>query len=214
MWRNKCCNDTNIKGGLLSSDPTSQDINYPPGFIGWTEEDKIYFHTGSGNWVDISKSGSGSDGVNSINGEKGSITFTAKDPLKITQSGKNFDISIEIPAAKYTPIPFETFITDKIAESNHAYAAIDSKNTLAIQLPARGSFKRGDIIEVENLSASAFKITLNNNLIIRYDDKIIEDIDGKFLLSQGPGSSIKLRAESTQLWYVVRRDRVSISFNQ
>lgn len=117
------------------------------------------------------------------------------------------------PSPSYVPIPLETFINDKVAKANHAYAAIDSKNTLTLQLPPRGSFKRSDILEVENLSASAFKITLNTDLLIRYDNTVIQDFDGKFLLSEGPGSSIKLRAESTQLWYVVRRDRVTISSN-
>lgn len=115
------------------------------------------------------------------------------------------------PAPSFIPIPFETFISDKVAQTNHSYAAIDSKTTITLQLPPRGSFKRGDIIEVENLSAVAFKITLNTDLIVRYDDTIIEDIDGRFLLSEGAGSSIKLRCENPQLWYVVRRDRVTIS---
>lgn len=115
------------------------------------------------------------------------------------------------PTPSYVPIPLEVFISDKVAKANHAYAAIDSKNTLTLQLPPRGSFKRSDILEVENLSAAAFKITLNTDLLIRYDDTVIEDTDGRFLLSAGAGSSIKLRAESTQLWYVVRRDRVTIS---
>lgn len=115
------------------------------------------------------------------------------------------------PASTFVPIPFETFISDTVAQTNHSYAAIDSKSPITLQLPPRGSFKRGDIIEVENLSAVSFKITLNTDLIVRCDDKIIEDIDGRFLSGSGPGSSIKLRCENPQLWYVVRRERVSVS---
>lgn len=136
-------------------------------------------------------------------------TGTVKDAVVTPETLKNFPQ----PTPSYVPIPLEAFISDKVAKANHAYAAIDSKNTLTLQLPPRGSFKRSDILEVENLSAPAFKITLNADLLIRYDNTVIEDIDGRFLLSEGPGSSIKLRAESTQLWYVVRRDRVTISSN-
>lgn len=133
---------------------------------------------------------------------------TVKDAVITPETLKNYPQ----PTPVYLPIPLEVFISDAVAKTNHAYAAIDSKNTLTLQLPPRGSFKRSDILEVENLSAAAFKITLNTDLLIRYDNTIIEDTDGKFLLSQGPGSSIKLRAESTQLWYVVRRDRVAIGY--
>lgn len=96
MWENRCCNDTNIKGALLSSDPTSEDINYPPGFIGWTEDEKVYFHIGSGRWVDISASGGGGgSGVDSINGLKGALNITADPPLKATSSGKDIKITLE-----------------------------------------------------------------------------------------------------------------------
>lgn len=124
--------------------------------------------------------------------------------------GKWVDIPTP-PTPSFIPITFDTFISDKVAQTNHAYGAIDSKTTITLQLPPRGSFKRGDILEVENVSAASFKITLNADLIIRYDNTTIQDIDGRFLLSEGPGSSIKLRAESSQLWYVVRRDRVTVS---
>lgn len=97
MWENRCCNDTNIKGALLSSDPTSEDINYPPGFIGWTEDEKVYFHIGSGRWVDISASGGGGGGggVDSINGLKGALNITADPPIKATSSGKDIKITLE-----------------------------------------------------------------------------------------------------------------------
>lgn len=118
MWANRCCNDTNIKGALLSSDPTSEDINYPPGFIGWTEDGDIYFHTGSGRWVDISASGGGGGaGVESINGQKGAITLTADSPLKITRSGKTLNITLEEKYIKtingITPTDAGDFIIDK-----------------------------------------------------------------------------------------------------
>lgn len=155
-------------------------------------------------------------GIDATTNEKGILRIATQqevntgkinDAVVTPETLKNFPK----PTPSYVPITFDTFITDKLAQTNHAYAAIDSKTTLTLQLPPRGSFKRGDILEVENLSAASFKITLNSDLIIRYDDTIIEDTDGKFLLSEGPGSSVKLRAESSQLWYVVRRDRVTVS---
>lgn len=96
MWANKCCTDTTIKGGLLSLDPTSEDINYPPGFIGWTEDEKVYFHIGSGRWVDISASGGGGGGgVESLNGLKGALQITADPPLKVTPSAKDVKLTLE-----------------------------------------------------------------------------------------------------------------------
>lgn len=95
MWANKCCTDGNIKGSLLNEAPTTEDSNYPPGYIGWTEDGDVYFHIGSGQWVKLSGGGGGGGGVDSINGTTGAITITAADPLKITPSGKNFNITLE-----------------------------------------------------------------------------------------------------------------------
>lgn len=135
-------------------------------------------------------------------------TGTVKDAVVTPETLKNLP-------ANYIPLPVITFNSFKKAQVNHAYILVDPdpEAQTPLELPDRGSFKRGDILEVDNLSGKMFKITIpqNSAVEIRYDNELLTDLSGKFLLSEGPGSSIKLRAESTQLWYVVRRDRVTIS---
>lgn len=129
------------------------------------------------------------------------------------QPGKWVDIPT--PPASYVPIPFSKFNSSTKAQANHAYGLVDPDPNppVPLELPNRGSFKTGDILEVENITGVSFKITIPSGsaVEIRYDSQTITDIDNKVLLSEGPGSSIKLRAESSQLWYVVRRDRVTVS---
>lgn len=96
MWANKACNTKNILGSLLSADPTTEDSNYRPGYIGWTADGKVYFHIGSGQWIDLtSGGGGGGGGVESLNGLKGAVNITADPPLKITPSGKDIKIILE-----------------------------------------------------------------------------------------------------------------------
>lgn len=117
--------------------------------------------------------------------------------------------------SSYTPLPFSKFNSSTKAQSNHAYGLVspDVSPPVPLELPDIGNFTEGDILEVDNVSGVSFKITIlsGSSVEIRYDDQLLTDIDNKFLLSEGAGSSIKLRAENSQLWYVVRRDRVTVS---
>lgn len=119
------------------------------------------------------------------------------------------------PAASFVPIPSIRFDSEKVAQVNHMHYLISPiiVNPAPLQLPERGQFKQDDEIEVLNVSGSTFKVYIKagSDVIIRYDDQTIEDIDGKFLLSEGPGSYIRLKAENTQLWVVVERNRVTVS---
>jgi hypothetical protein len=117
--------------------------------------------------------------------------------------------------SSYTPLPFLKFNSSTKAQSNHAYGLVspDVSPPVPLELPDIGSFEEGDVIEVDNISGVSFKITIpsGSSVELRYDNQLLIDIDNKFLLSEGAGSSIKLRAENSQLWYVVRRDRVTVS---
>lgn len=119
------------------------------------------------------------------------------------------------PTPSFVPIPSIRFDSEKVAQVNHMYYLISPVivTPAPLQLPERGQFKADDEIQVLNVSGSTFKIYIKpgSAVIIRYDDQTIEDIDGKFLLSEGPGSYIRLKAENNQLWVVVERNRVTIS---
>lgn len=116
MWANKCCTDGNIKGSLLREAPTTEDANYPPGFIGWLEDGEVYFHIGSGQWISLSGGGGGGGGVSSLNGLTGALEITADPPLKVTPSGKNLKLTFEGTSAAIQKI-----ITDNgTAEPNEA----------------------------------------------------------------------------------------------
>jgi hypothetical protein len=122
---------------------------------------------------------------------------------------------VDIPEPPIRSLPFKKFNSFTKAQANYVYALVspDPNPPVPLELPDRGNFREGDVIEVENVSGVSFKITIPSNsaVEIRYDDQLITDISGRYLLSEGAGSSIKLRAESNQLWYVVRRDRVTVS---
>lgn len=114
-----------------------------------------------------------------------------------------------------SPLPFLKFNSSTKAQTNHAYGLVspDVSPPVALELPDIGNFTAGDILEVDNISGVSFKVTIpsGSSVELRYDDQLLVDIDNKFLLSEGAGSSIKLRAENSQLWYVVRRNRVTVS---
>lgn len=117
MWKNRGCCLPCIDGSLFDESPTTDNINYPPGYIAWTEDGDVFFHIGSGQWVKLSGSGGGGGGVDSINGTTGAITITATDPLKITPSGKNFNITLEETYIKtingIPPDGAKNFVIDK-----------------------------------------------------------------------------------------------------
>lgn len=124
MWKNRFCCLPCIDGSRFDEAPTTDDINYPPGYIAWTEDGEVYFHTGSGNWVQISGGGGGGgSGVDSINGQKGAITLTADAPLKITRSGKTFNITLE---EKYIKT------INKIAPTDDGDFTIDKKDPITV----------------------------------------------------------------------------------
>ena len=116
-------------------------------------------------------------------------------------------------SSEFTPIPLVTFNTDITLQPNHAHALVSEAviDVRVCKMPARGEFAKNDIIECEDVSGFNFKIIVEGDTLLRIDDTLISSIDSKFLISGGRGSSIKLRALSTQLWYVVRRDRVTVS---
>lgn len=124
-------------------------------------------------------------------------------------------VDLPTPPSTYTPIPLKTFNSSTIAQANNFYALVDPSidPPTQLQLPDRGSFKRGDEIEVMNFSGSSFKVTIKpgSAVIIRFDNQSIEDIDQKFLLSEGPGSFVRLKAESNQIWFVINRNRITVS---
>lgn len=122
------------------------------------------------------------------------------------------------PTPSFVPIPSIRFDSEKVAQVNHIHYLISPiiVTPAPLQLPERGKFKPDDEIQVLNLSGSTFKVYIKpgSAVIIRYDDQTIEDIDGKFLLSEGPGSYIRLKAENNQLWVVVERNRVTVSVGE
>lgn len=124
-------------------------------------------------------------------------------------------VDLPTPPSIYTPIPLKKFNDTTIAQPNNFYALVDPSINppTELQLPDRGSFKVGDEIEVMNFSGSSFKVTIKpgSAVIIRFDNQSIEDIDQKFLLSEGPGSFVRLKAESNQIWFVINRNRITVS---
>lgn len=118
------------------------------------------------------------------------------------------------PAPSFVPMPSIRFDNATVAQANHCYWLIDPVivTPAPLQLPERGNFKQDDEILVVNATGSTFKVTIKPGSadIIRFDDKLIEDIDGKFLLSEGPGSFVLLKALSSQMWVVIYRNRISI----
>lgn len=121
---------------------------------------------------------------------------------------KNFPFPIQ----GYIPIPLVIFNTDIVLQPNHSHALVSEEviSTVTCQLPERGTFSKSDVIECDDVSGFNFKITVTGDTLLRIDDTLISSIDGKFLISGGRGSTVKLRAINSQLWYVVRRDRVTI----
>lgn len=119
---------------------------------------------------------------------------------------------VDLPKSEYSPLPLVKFNTHIQLKTNHAHALVseDVTDVLICDLPIRGSFSEGDIIECDDVSGYNFKIIVSGDTLLRIDDTLISDIDEKYLISGGRGSSIKLRALNGQLWYVVRRDRVTI----
>lgn len=119
------------------------------------------------------------------------------------------------PTPSFTPMPSIKFDNATVAKANHCHWLIDPIVVMPapLQLPERGDFKADDEIEVVNASGSSFKLFIKPGSadIIRFDDKTIEDIDGKFLLSEGPGSFVRLKALSTQMWVVINRNRITVS---
>lgn len=117
MWRNKNCCVPCIIGSLLPADPTTDDMNYPPGFMGWTADGKVYFHIGSGQWINLTGGGGGGGGVESLNGLTGALNITADPPLKVTPSGKNLKLTFEDTYIKtingINPDSNKNFVIDK-----------------------------------------------------------------------------------------------------
>lgn len=113
------------------------------------------------------------------------------------------------------PMPSIKFDNETVATPNHCHLLIDPiiVTPAPLQLPERGQFKKDDEIEVVNFSGSTFKVYIKpgSNVLIRFDGQTIEDIDGKFLLSGGNGSFVRLKAESTQIWFVINRNNITIS---
>lgn len=119
------------------------------------------------------------------------------------------------PTPSFVPMPSIRFDDEKVAEANHCHYLISPVITTPapLQLPVRGQFKENDEIEVVNVSGSTFKVYIKagSAVMIRFDGQTIEDIDGKFLLSEGPGSFVRLKAENNQIWVVINRNRVTVS---
>jgi hypothetical protein len=84
MLSNKCCTDGTIKGNILRETPTANDANYPSGFIGWTEDGGVYFHIGSGQWIELSGGGGGgSDAIRKIITDNGTATPNANGEVEL-----------------------------------------------------------------------------------------------------------------------------------
>ena len=166
----------------------------------------------SGNYViksnDIPMANESTPGAAAIATSQDITDGTADDkivtPKKLTEA---------LNAQTIKPMRLIRFNTNITLEPNNAYALVseDVIDVLNCELPARATFKEGDVIECEDVSGFNFKVTVTGDTLLRIDDTVISSIDGKFLVSAGRGSSIKLRALSSQLWYVVRRDRVTVS---
>ena len=89
MWKNRSCCLPCILGSIFQSPPTADDANYLPGYIAWTEDGGVYFHIGSGQWIDLSGGGGGGGGVTSVNGKTGAVTITGTPPITVTTTGNN-----------------------------------------------------------------------------------------------------------------------------
>lgn len=119
------------------------------------------------------------------------------------------------PTPSFVPMPSVRFDDSIVAQVNHNHWLTDPVivTPTPIQLPVRGQFKPNDEIEIVNLSGSSFKLFIKSGdaSIIRFDNQSFTDIDGKFLLSEGNGSFVRLKAQSSQLWVVINRNRVTVS---
>lgn len=119
------------------------------------------------------------------------------------------------PDPSFVPMSSVKFDNATVARANywHWLIAPVIVTPCPLQLPERGDFKTNDEIWVVNATGSTFKLFIKPGSadIIRFDDKSIEDIDGRFLLSEGPGSFVRLKALSNQMWVVIERNRISIS---
>lgn len=119
------------------------------------------------------------------------------------------------PTPSFVPMPSVKFDDSTVAQANHCHFLVDPAivTPTPIQLPERGQFKTDDEIEIVNSSGSTFKLFIKSGdaSIIRFDNESLTDIDGKFLLSEGPGSFVRLKAQSSQIWVVINRNRVTVS---
>lgn len=131
-----------------------------------------------------------------------------------TSTQKGVDTKIT-PTPSFVPMPSIKFDNATVARANYLHWLIDPViiTPAPLQLPERGDFKTDDEIWVVNATGSTFKLFIKPGSadIIRFDDKLIEDIDGRFLLSEGNGSYVHLKALSGQMWVVIERNRISIS---
>ncbi len=130
------------------------------------------------------------------------------------QPGKWVDLPTP-PTPSFVPMSSVKFDNATVARANywHWLIAPVIVTPAPLQLPDRGDFKTDDEIWVVNATGSTFKIIIKpgSSDTIRFDDQIIEDISGKFLLSEGPGSYVRLKALNNQMWVVIERNRISVS---
>lgn len=134
--------------------------------------------------------------------------------IEIKQIAKD-QTNYRVLKAPTSPMPSIRFDNATVAKPNYCYWLIDPVivTPAPLQLPERGDFKQDDEILVVNATGSTFKITIKSGSadIIRFDDQLIEDISGKFLLSEGPGSFVRLKALNGQMWVVIDRNRITVS---
>lgn len=127
MWKNRFCCLPCIDGSRFDEAPTTDDINYPPGYIAWTEDGEVYFHTGSGNWVQIS-GGGGGGGVTSVNGKTGAVTITGTPPITVTTTGNN----VIIGSTGGGGVGIQSIITDNGTATPNASGEVEIKG-VAVQ---------------------------------------------------------------------------------
>lgn len=133
------------------------------------------------------------------------------------QPGEWVDIPTP-PTPSFVPMPSVKFDNATVARANywHWLIAPVIVTPAPLQLPDRGDFKTDDEIWVVNATGSTFRIIIKpgSSDTIRFDNQIIEDISGNFLLSEGPGSYVRLKALNNQMWVVIERNRVTVSTSE